>query len=138
MSDTGKMQISIHQIDLYRFGASPFEDITQIIIDETNKDEEKENRFKLQKIVGEYPGFNIRVYHAMKKTPPRWLEFFSSVIAKGEELLKSYNIYSTFLAFIGFKKNIYAISGGAGNTILDRYKCIKFGNRGSDTVNSKR
>jgi uncharacterized protein (TIGR04141 family) len=127
MSGSDKMQISIHQIDLSRFGTSPFNDIAQIIIDEINKKEEKANKFKLQKITEDYPGFNIRIYHAMKQNPPRWIGFFDGIVVKGEDLLKSYNVFSTYLAFIGFKNNIYAISGGAGNTLLDRYSVSNLG-----------
>ena len=63
----------------------------------------------------------------MKKKQPRWLGFFSEVVSKGEDLLKSYNTFSTFLVFIGFKKNIYAISGGSGNTVLERYSVSNLG-----------
>jgi hypothetical protein len=121
MSGKSNMQISIRQIDLNRFDNTPFDDVVEIILQEINQNEEKDNRFKYQNIAGTYPEFNIRIYHAMKHNPPRWLGFFNGVVAEGESLLKSYNIFSTFLAFIGFKKNIYAISGGAGNTVLDRY-----------------
>ncbi|MBC7936285.1 MAG: TIGR04141 family sporadically distributed protein [Rhizobacter sp.] len=128
MSDNSKMQISIRQIDLYRFGNSSFNDVTDVIVQEINKNEENNtSKFSIQKMTEEYPGFDIRIYHATKTNPPRWLGFFNEIIAKDEEILKSYNIYSTFLAFIGFKENIYAISGGTGNMVLDRFSVMNLG-----------
>ncbi len=126
-SESNKMQISIRQIDLSRFGPTPYKDTIEIIVQEINKAQNNDSKFELQKMAKDYPGFEICIYHTMKLNPPRWLGFFKHVVADGETLLNSYNNISTFLVFIAFKNSIYAISGGAGNIVLDRYSVSDLG-----------
>ena len=123
-----KIPISIYQIDQSEFGDEDCMDISEIIIYNTNKNREPEERFIEQKLINDNFGeFRVKVYHAINSGLPKWTSFFTNVISKRARIFQTINVECSYIAFIAYKDELFACSGGQGNFTLERYAMQNFG-----------
>lgn len=129
ITDKTKMPIGIYQIDKLEFEKLGFDDLTELIIQKINSDEEETAfHFKEQPLAeNDIKNYEIKIYHALKSRWPKWRTFFKNIVANEADINKSRNMYSSFIAFISYNDDIFAISGGLGNFSLPRFAVQDFG-----------
>jgi uncharacterized protein (TIGR04141 family) len=129
MADNTKMSLGIYQIDRLEFEKLNFNDVADLIIQKINLEEEEPKfHYKeqpLKRIMNDE--FRVKIFHAIKVLPARWRTFFQNIIKEEADLNKSKNMYSSFIAFIGYKEDIFGIAGGHGNFSLPRFGIQDFG-----------
>jgi hypothetical protein len=126
---SAKTQVSIYKVDRTRFDEDfKFSDITEAIIKALNSDLSEKGKYKNQRIVRNLPPeFELRLYHAVKRYPPRWKPFLEEILGDKSPLLNIRNTTHTYLCFILFKEDIYAITGGSASLALDRFVVQNYG-----------
>lgn len=127
--NSDKVQIGIYQLDQTFFELnSTFSDIVGSIISEYNKKAKSEDHFKAENIVDlEDKNFKIQIFFASKSRIPKWRPFLEGILPDNSNLLKGQNIDASFIGFIEYDGNIFAISGGQGNFTVQEYINPNFG-----------
>lgn len=119
------MQVAVYRIDKFLFTVNTYNDIVDEIISNLNEDED---RYFPVTVKEDYKNsFSFRLYHFENPTPPQWRNFIAKILSERSTLKKINNINHSFLLFIGYNNEIYAISGGLGSMDIDRYVSHTFG-----------
>ncbi len=124
-----KVQIAVYQLDRSLFPAeSTFDETVDSIITDFNSRVDEENRFQPETLTDiEDSDVKVKVFFASKLRIPKWRPFLSGILPDTSPLLKGKNIDASFIAFIGHKDHIFAISGGQGNFTVQEYVNANFG-----------
>lgn len=123
-----KIPISIYQIDRSEFGNTNCLDVADIIIYNTNASRNPEFQFIPQALIqNDFGEFKVKIYHAVNYGLPKWSSFFVNVVSPGENMFEHKNVECSFIAFVVYKDELYAASGGQGNFTLERYAVQNFG-----------
>ena len=125
MPDHEKMPVTVYQIDLFPFG----DDEPAVIIDRIVKRMNKDGGgYMEQQVSGIIPKeFDVRMYASFKIFPPRWRAFLSPVIDRQSSLADCENLSNSFVCFIVYEKQIFAIAGGQGSFAIDAFTSQNFG-----------
>jgi uncharacterized protein (TIGR04141 family) len=85
-------------------------------------------KYEEQKVdAGKFRDFGIRVFYNSKEAAPGWLEIIKSIVKKGEAITSCKSITPSFIMFAGYKKRIFAVTGGLGAFAIQGYVSQSFG-----------
>ena len=125
MSDNDRIPVTIYLLDLIPFEEDGFDFVVNEIIKRAN---EKQHNCKPQQLDIDPPvSHRIRLYSAISKKKPKWLPFLEKVLDKDAPVRTYKNTIISFVCFIQFDYHIYAIAGGLGSDIIERYIAPNFG-----------
>lgn len=123
-----KIQASIYKIDETIFEEISRDDIVNKIIDSYNSKTKDSEKFIDQKLSrSDFGNFKVKVLYASKMRTPKWRPFWKDVVDDDAALKSCYNTDASYLTFVIDNKNIYAVSGGQGNFIIQDYIDLNFG-----------
>ena len=125
------IQVAIYNIDTGLFPELDNEAIIQKIVGDYNNNLPYETikPFEEQALREgvELYGFQAKIYYSHKYLPPRWKEFLEPILESDGELLRGENHYVSFVLFIYDDQELYAITGGQGNYLIQDYINRNFG-----------
>jgi uncharacterized protein (TIGR04141 family) len=125
--------ISIYKIDLKLLeGIVEFDEIPKTIIDLYNSKTTNQNElFKPQNIKRSVldSSYNHSLYYGNKRRQPKWAGFINVIAAEDQEINNPINSYASFVYFLANPKtkNIFVITGGQGNFLIQGYIDDYFG-----------
>lgn len=122
-----KASISIYRIDKDLFDDLDDSEIIRKIITDNNSGALEDEKFVPQVISDSGLRDRVRIFHSVKERPPKWAPFLGSVLEESSSLLEGKNRDSSFIGFITDSDNLYAISGGQGNFVIQNYIDQNFG-----------
>lgn len=112
MKEKNKIPVSIHLLNTNLFEATSFNDIIGELIERVNREDEFLTEAKLSR--DDFGDYLIRLFYSHVIYPPKWRGFFDSILTKNSTLKKAENVTYSFVCFVGFGENIFAITGGFG------------------------
>ncbi len=112
MKEKNKIPVSIHLLNTNLFEATSFNEIIGELIERVNKEDEFLTEAKLSR--DDFGNYLIRLFYSHLIYPPKWRGFFDSLLTKNSILKKAENVSYSFVCFVGFGENIFAITGGFG------------------------
>jgi len=124
----GKITVNIYKIDQNSFGNRVSnEGIIDRIIEKYNNQNPRKRFNKTPIRPGiDFCGFDVRLFFSSKDRTPNWKNFVSPILADSSDLQKDCRDIA-YIAFIYDDKNLFAISGGYGNHVIQDYSEPNFG-----------
>lgn len=125
-----KTQIKLYKIDKHHFVGKTNIEIERFLIKKANVGLDTTNEYRLQKTRSDFDipkKYEMVVYHTLKEGEPGWVKSWTDVLDKDSGMLTSKNHMSSYIALIGNKKNLYALTGGQGNVSIAPYTESFFG-----------
>lgn len=120
-----KIPVSVHLVDVNQFEGTSFDEIVDEIISIANADG---NKFKPADLNGtSFEDFSIKIYYSHAKYPPKWRGFLEPLLDKTTPLATCENRSHSYVCFIGFEKDVYAVTGGFGSLAVTRFMVPNFG-----------
>jgi uncharacterized protein (TIGR04141 family) len=130
MADSEKMPIAIYRLDPpEKYEGLDFQELTEGVIGELNKKKKKkaDGLWTLQSTSVIPREFEMQVYSSFRRTPPKWTSFLEPALAQNSTLLSCINTTYSFIAFISYEEETYAVTGGSGSLALDFFVSQTFG-----------
>lgn len=129
MSPKQTMQIAVYSIENALFDGMSNEQIIEIIVSTYNNKAPEHESFLEQGLREglDLQGFSMRVYYSEKNREPKWTGFLRPILNENVDLLTGTNKDVSFVAFIYDDNNLFAVSGGQGNFIVQDYINPHFG-----------
>jgi uncharacterized protein (TIGR04141 family) len=125
MSENEKIPATVYRIDLTQLNEENFTASIDQIIKTINREGE---RYKEEKITGIIPkGFQVRIYSAFRIYAPKWRTFLLPMLDANTPLAECENLTNSFICFIGYEDQLFAITGGQGSFAIERYTSENFG-----------
>lgn len=125
MSDSEKIPAAVYRIDRSQLDEEDFTESVDKIIKAINKDGE---RYKEEKITGSVPkGFEVRIFSAFRIYAPKWRTFLLPMLDASTPLAECENLTNSFICFIGYEDQFFAIAGGQGSFAIERHTSDNFG-----------
>jgi len=125
MPTNEKMPVAVYQIDLSQFEDTDFGGVVDLIVGKAKSDD---HNIDYEPIVdGLNKEFFIRIVSGLRSGPPRWRSYLGQVVEENSALHSYINNAYLFIAFIGYKDYLFAIAGGGGSMIIDRFTNQNFG-----------
>lgn len=126
-----KIQVSIYYIDTSLFDETTKDDVIKQIIDAHHAKPDEKERFSEQQLKANVASenFKVRIFYSEKTRTPKWKEFLEPILDSDQDLLRANNHDSSYIAFISDEANLFAISGGQGNFVIQDYIDQNFGIR---------
>jgi len=125
MSDISKITVSIHLVNTNLVEATSFEEIINEIITELNKNEGSFTESKIAR--KDFGNFAVKIFYSCSQYPPRWRGFLEPLLDKRSTLANVENTSYSYICFVGFEDNLYAITGGFGGSKAARFMFPDFG-----------
>ena len=120
------MPIAVYQIVLSLFDDSTFDEISELIIAKINK--KRKDGFWIEQPTANLPGgCNAKVFSSFKQTQPKWGKFILPILSATSLLVGCKNSIYSFLCFIQYENQIFAITGGNGSFAIDDFVSPSFG-----------
>lgn len=124
-SEKETMPVTLYQVDTSLFVDNDFDFITRQIISKAgqagfNFQPDKLSRRSLDE-------FSFRVYYQVKIKPPQWRGFLKGILADDAVLANARNRTHSFLLFIHYKENVFAVCGGVGAAAIRQVVVHDFG-----------
>lgn len=120
-----KMPVAVYQIDLSQFEGTDFGGVVDLIVGKAKSDG---SNIDYEPIVEKLDtNFFIRIVSGIRSGPPRWRSYLGPVVEKQSPLHSYINNAYLFIAFIGYGDCLFAIAGGGGSAIIDRFTNQNFG-----------
>lgn len=132
MDENDAIQIGVYQIDKNRFDAN-LEDteIIDSIIESHNSDPKinERERFIEQPLDENYEigDFTVRIFYSHKTRSPKWIKFLRPTLSENAQLVQARNTDASYIGFVADAENIYAVSGGQGNFVIQNFINEDFG-----------
>jgi len=123
-------QLKLYKIDTSLLPDSELPVMITEIIERANKKHRGNSRYLEQRLNSQLripAGFDIKIYHAARLGLPGWAEAWTDMIHESSQMLTTQNKMSSFIAFISYGENLYALTGGQGNFEINRYTASFFG-----------
>lgn len=119
------MPVSIYQVNLSVFSEETFAEIIDSII---ARAEQSGNIFKPDKLSRAYDKrYPVHIFYEKRRQPPKWAGFLENILDKNAVLVRCKNLSHSFLCFIEYEENLFALCGGAGNFVIQPYISDDFG-----------
>ena len=77
--------------------------------------------------IDDFGDFSIRIFYGSAKRKPRWSDFISDILSEESPMKKAMGLSHSFIMFIGYKDNIFAITGGTGCFAIENFISYTFG-----------
>jgi uncharacterized protein (TIGR04141 family) len=125
MPESEKIPAAVYRIGRNQLEEKDFTTTVDIIIKAINKDEE---RYREEKITSVVPkGFEVRIFSAFRIYAPKWRTFLLPILDARTPLADCENLTNSFICFIGYEDQLFAITGGQGSFAIERYTSDNFG-----------
>jgi len=124
------MQVSIYHIDPDLFPELNNEEIVNQIVEEHNNNLPKKTKPFIEQPLKDgvnLHGFNLRVFYSEKTRNPKWKGFLKPILEPKAILLNGENRDISFVAFVYDDTEMFAITGGQGNFLIQNYINANFG-----------
>lgn len=121
MATTNRIAVSIYKIDLDRLDEDERVDPIQTIADKIEDYTEETVGMEIPK------EYTVRIFSAYSNDPPGWRKFLEPVLANHSTLKKCKNIIHSYIAFIQYKDELYAVVGGLAWVTIEQYAVHNFG-----------
>ena len=126
MAESEKMPVTVYQVDQFLFPEQELESIAHYIIGKANKDQL--TKYTEEKTSNNIPeAYKVKLYSSCKQYRPKWRSFLGGLLAKDSKLKECMNRMYSFVCFIQYDKQIFAITGGLGSFAIDLYVNQNFG-----------
>lgn len=126
MEETEKMPITLYRLNDEAFNFKEFDKMVDWVMDADREQNKQLVGFKEQE-VRTFDGFYLRLFYSQKTRKPVWRDFLTGVALPSSKIINASNEDASFIAFIGYNNNLFAISGGQGNFIIQPYIDQNFG-----------
>lgn len=128
MPENEKIPVTVYQIDLSQFEEEQFEEIVEIIIKRANKDLSDTESYTPEKIqISNHPNFQVRLFSSLRLSVPRWRKFLLPILDDSSRLKNCNNRTYSFICFINYSEQTFAVTGGLGNSSIDQFVSQNFG-----------
>ncbi|KLU65673.1 hypothetical protein DEAC_c23030 [Desulfosporosinus acididurans] len=129
MSPSQRIQIAVYRIENTLFDGMSNGQIVEIIVSTYNSKVPEYESFLEQELREglDLQGFSMKVYYSEKNRVPKWQGFLRPILNEDVDLLSGRNKDVSFVAFVFDENNLFAVSGGQGNFIVQDYINQNFG-----------
>jgi len=125
MSESEKIPAAVYRIDRTQVNEEDFTASVDKMIKVINKDGE---RYKEEKITGNVPKeFEVRIFSSFRIYAPKWRTFLLPMLDVNTPLAECENLTNSFICFIAYEDQLFAITGGQGSFAIERFTSDNFG-----------
>lgn len=126
MVDNDKIPASVFQIDLTRFDAD--DDYDSVVDTIIKRAIARGASFEEERLVRKkFDEFTVRVFSSVKKYPPKWAKFLQPILHEHSRIRNCKNQNYSYIGFIGYTNQVFAIAGGLGCFSLEEFISHNFG-----------
>lgn len=120
-----KTPITFYQVAENVISDDTFEEAVYRIMRIVNSESE---RYILQRPSrDDFGEFNVKIYHSKKLSIPQWRNVISKLVSEDAPIAKCERLSPSFILFVGYKKRIFAVTGGTGSFEIDQFVSQTFG-----------
>lgn len=116
-----KIQVAVYLVDASFFENYTFDETVETVIRKANEGTEPLFRYREETVTEPGNAYRIRLYYNYKQRRPRWAPFLSGILTADAVLGSVQNTTHSFICFIGYEEQVFAITGGSGNLAIDRF-----------------
>jgi len=125
MTDESKLTVSISLVNTDLFEVTGFDDIVTELLSRVNQ---KKEIFFPVTVNNTYAGeFQIRLFSSTNNKPPQWLHFLKPLLVPQSPILSWKNLSHSYICFVGYRNEIFSISGGYAGRGISHYMIQEFG-----------
>jgi len=121
MATSNKIAVSIYKIDLDRIEIDELANPIQTIANKLDGYTEEDVDMDLP------ADFIVRIFSTSSDEPPGWRKLIEPILDNSAKLKKCKNLIHSYIAFIQFKEELYALAGGLAWSDIDQHSVQNFG-----------